>query len=89
MQGLVWSEPELMHVCIICMDINLVERWRLCKRKLCVFAALSLWLALSTVSLASRWSMLNSKSSLNWYSPLLTWPFTIYQSSILVGIYHS
>ena len=74
MQGQVWGEPELTHVCIwydfdtrcVCLHVlgehNLVEdgsdleTLQVQPLVLCVFAPLSLWLALSTISLTSRFS---------------------------------
>ena len=60
MQGLVWDKPELTHVwdMYIYMDIMIQQRKEdYGKCNLSVFALLSLWLALCTISLASRSSV--------------------------------
>ena len=61
---------------------------------LSVFASLSLWLALSTISIASCCSVASLEQhslicKVFCFSTHLAWPFTIYQSLILVGIHHS
>ena len=59
-----------------------------------VLSVLSLWLALSTISLASCCSVASLElhsllCQVFHFSPLLAWPFAVYQSLILIGICHS